>query len=430
MTSLDNSDATNPVGDKYAQISGQPDLPSTQAEHSPISEGLSKNVDTQSGKRVDRPSKFDPGLQTQPVQPEPAQEHPKPQPAKRDRYIGVVLLAILLIAGVAALLIRSLPWPSEPTPAPIVVNPTVPPPTASTVPSLTPAVTPTPEQIGDVYLAAVAARTSEDWPQAVDLFQQVYDRDPNYLDIQEQLGIAAARWGQKLIEQGDTARALAQLRNAARLSGSNKEVADLVARLDLYETARGAIERKEWLSAIDALKKLRAIQPDFLDSANQLTSAYLRYSDSVKRQDRQAALQACKDAVALKTGDSAAQACVNELTPPPPLAFNARVFEKPTDNAVRCGTVFESAIWGVVRNQKGLGIKGAIVQVQSADRKNTYKSKPTNSQGGFNIPGLGCTTWTIRLTYVPKEGELQAGSVSVELNGGRYSGAGVEFRQQ
>jgi hypothetical protein len=115
---------------------------------------------------------------------------------------------------------------------------------------------------------------------------------------------------------------------------------------------------------------------------------------------------------------------------PEALAFAARIFDRPTDAAVACGTAFESRIWGVVKDRNGRAIYQAVVQVSSADGKHGF-SKTTNSQGGFEVPGLGCTTWSVRLTSVPRApGGFQAPEVRVGLNGGRYSGAGVEFRQR
>ncbi|HEX5690223.1 MAG TPA: hypothetical protein VFX76_09485 [Roseiflexaceae bacterium] len=114
----------------------------------------------------------------------------------------------------------------------------------------------------------------------------------------------------------------------------------------------------------------------------------------------------------------------------PALVFATRIFDKPTDAAVACGTTFESRIWGVVKNRAGRGIGRAVVQVNSADGKNRYRAT-TNSQGGFDVPGLGCTAWIVRLLSVPgAPAGIQTSAVRVGLNGGRYTGAGVEFRQR
>jgi hypothetical protein len=113
-----------------------------------------------------------------------------------------------------------------------------------------------------------------------------------------------------------------------------------------------------------------------------------------------------------------------------PLAFSALIFDKPTDAAVACGTSFESRIWGVVKNQSGRGIGRAVVQVSSNDGRNRYRAT-TNSQGGFEIPGLGCTAWIVRLVSVPgAPAGIDAAALRVGVNGGRYTGAGIEFRQR
>ncbi|HEX5692208.1 MAG TPA: carboxypeptidase-like regulatory domain-containing protein [Roseiflexaceae bacterium] len=117
-------------------------------------------------------------------------------------------------------------------------------------------------------------------------------------------------------------------------------------------------------------------------------------------------------------------------TAAPALVFATRIFDKPTDAAVSCGTTFESRIWGVVKNRAGRGIGRAVVQVNSADGKNRYRAT-TNSQGGFEVPGLGCTAWIVRLVSVPgAPSGIQTSAVRVGLNGGRYTGAGIEFRQR
>ena len=95
-----------------------------------------------------------------------------------------------------------------------------------------------------------------------------------------------------------------------------------------------------------------------------------------------------------------------------------------------CGTSFESRIWGIVKDRGGRGLYRAVVEVHSADGKNRFRAQ-TNDQGGFELPGLGCTTWIVRLVSVPRApAGVQALELRVKLNGGRYSGAGVEFRQR
>jgi hypothetical protein len=127
----------------------------------------------------------------------------------------------------------------------------------------------------------------------------------------------------------------------------------------------------------------------------------------------------------------------NQKPPPPPTAtpeptpavqvFVGRVYSAPTDAAVQCGTMFESSIYGSIESSNGRGITGALVRVVSADGRNIYDV--TTGRGGvYNVGGLGCTTWSVRLISVPGA-KIQANSVAVNnLNGGRYTSAEVRYK--
>jgi hypothetical protein len=133
---------------------------------------------------------------------------------------------------------------------------------------------------------------------------------------------------------------------------------------------------------------------------------------------------------ATATSTSTPTPTARQVATPRPLVFAAQVVEQPNDAAVACGTAFDSRIWGVVKDRSGRGIFGAGVEIGSADGQHHYRST-TNDQGGFEIPGLGCTTWEIRLVDVPSaSGGVQAQALYVSLNGGRYSGAGIQFQQR
>jgi hypothetical protein len=123
----------------------------------------------------------------------------------------------------------------------------------------------------------------------------------------------------------------------------------------------------------------------------------------------------------------------NQGVPPTPAVqvFAGRVYSAPTDAAVQCGTVFDSSIYGSVEDANGRGISGARLRITSADGKNVYNIQ-TGRGGVYSVPGLGCTTWTVRLIGVPNApGGLQANAVTVSnLNGGRLTAAEVRFRQQ
>ncbi len=127
----------------------------------------------------------------------------------------------------------------------------------------------------------------------------------------------------------------------------------------------------------------------------------------------------------------------NQSPPPPPTAipeptaavqvFIGRVYSAPTDAAAQCGTAFESSIYGSIENGSGKGIAGALVRVTSADSRNSY-TLTTGRGGVYNLSGLGCTTWNVRLISVPKA-KIQANIVAVtNLNGGHFTSAEVRYK--
>lgn len=104
--------------------------------------------------------------------------------------------------------------------------------------------------------------------------------------------------------------------------------------------------------------------------------------------------------------------------------------EQAFDQNARCGAAFESTIWGSVEDRAGNGIGGAVVQVTSSDRQTSYRAS-TKADGSYSVPGLGCTTWVVRLVGLPNGQEFQANGVYIRtLNGGRASSVAVRFRQQ
>jgi hypothetical protein len=116
---------------------------------------------------------------------------------------------------------------------------------------------------------------------------------------------------------------------------------------------------------------------------------------------------------------------------PQPLVFIGRIYSSPTDKAIQCGTSFESSIYGSVENSAGGGISGARLRIASADGRNTFNV--TTRRGGiYSVPGLGCTTWTVRLLSVPNAPDgIRSNIVTVRnLNGGRFTAAEVRFKVQ
>lgn len=116
---------------------------------------------------------------------------------------------------------------------------------------------------------------------------------------------------------------------------------------------------------------------------------------------------------------------------PATVEFAGRVYSAPTDKAVQCGSTFDSSIYGSVEDTRGRGIAGARLRITSSDGRNTYNV--TTGRGGvYNVPGLGCTTWVVRLLSVPgAPNGISANRVTVSnLNGGKFTAAEVRFKMR
>jgi hypothetical protein len=113
-----------------------------------------------------------------------------------------------------------------------------------------------------------------------------------------------------------------------------------------------------------------------------------------------------------------------------PFAFVGRLVKVEVDAAVQCGTSFQSAVYGSVEHSSGKGIAEAVMRVTSADGRSTFDVR-TRSDGTYTVPGLGCTTWIVRLVSIPEPAGVQGNTVTVRgLNGGQHSAAEVRFRLQ
>src|SRR5262249_33012161 len=115
------------------------------------------------------------------------------------------------------------------------------------------------------------------------------------------------------------------------------------------------------------------------------------------------ALQLCQKAVALKVSDTTeASACVNRVTP-----LLGRRFSAHTDvtwpGSGNSGQ-FASCAAGFVRAKGGKGIKGAAVEVSNGPT-NKFRAT-TDIIGHYQLCGLGASTWSAVLIYIPGQSPL------------------------
>lgn len=363
-------------------------------------------------------------------------------------------------------------------------------PTPGALPTVTPIAAPT--AVASAALSSTAGTTSEsvlndarttleqaNYEAALEILIPLHERYPSDQRIASLLATSYKSLGEQILNQaqGNSAeiqRAFVQFGQGLDVAAddsairselqTNKDVTELLAKtataLDQLDSlvaikAKLSDQQAQVDTVVELLVQVAASRPAFIaalsskqlltaaDIAEKSGNAQRNLADQRKLWEQ--SLKLCtwlRDNLPANPPDSQVVSdCVNRvnkrLNPPPtstaaPLTkFTGLVTDIATDAAIRCGTQFSSSIYGSVENSSKRGLGGATIQVVSADGRNMFNVR-TGGNGTFTVPGLGCTTWYVRLVGVPAAlGKFTANRVQVSnLNGGQYTSARVLFRQQ
>jgi tRNA A-37 threonylcarbamoyl transferase component Bud32/outer membrane protein assembly factor BamD (BamD/ComL family) len=143
--------------------------------------------------------------------------------------------------------------------------------------------------LSSMYQRALDAAQSEEWPQAVNLLQQILKVDPDYSDAADRLAHAAhharlaalygeacralqdERWQEAVDELGEIVSLDAHYRDAAELltqAGISLAEFRTQERLaDFYSQGKAHYERKEWQAAETCFAQIAGIDPEYQDAA-------------------------------------------------------------------------------------------------------------------------------------------------------------------
>jgi tetratricopeptide (TPR) repeat protein len=149
----------------------------------------------------------------------------------------------------------------------------------------------TPEELENLYLAALEAFHLEKWQAAVDGFEKVEASQPGYEDTSEKLGLArralhevelAALYdgAAKLIEESKWQEAIDQLETLLKIDSGYRDARarltsakNMLQASDLYMQASEAMVTKKWNDAVRLLESLLTLAPNYQDAATKLTEA-------------------------------------------------------------------------------------------------------------------------------------------------------------
>ena len=171
------------------------------------------------------------------------------------------------------------------TPSPIS-TPVETDPESITNPDLPPTPTPGANQIAqDETLAQVQVlMDAEQWQEAIDRLHSLAELDPGYQTGLVSQMLFNAYYNQALAYEAanDIEEAAIALDEALRLRPENTNALDLQQAISLYKEGL-AQTGEDWDATIAVLTELFALDPDFLDTSEQLFLAYAGSGDSMRR---------------------------------------------------------------------------------------------------------------------------------------------------
>jgi len=267
------------------------------------------------------------------------------------------------------------------TPSPIS-TPVETDPESITNPDLPPTPTPGANQIAqDETLAQVQVlMDAEQWQEAIDRLHSLAELDPGY-----QTGLVGqmlfnAYYNQALAYEStkDIEGVIAALDEALRLRPENTNALQLQQATSLYREGL-AQQGEDWEGAIATFTELFALNPNFLDTPDQLFLAYAGYGDSVRRSNPcvaveryQLALQLERDPQVRAKLDDARLRCNGQTTVanadetpapqsggPTPTAISGQIAYTYFDNDL---TYHRTRFWDITNSVPGEAIADEALQ--------------------------------------------------------------------
>ncbi len=163
------------------------------------------------------------------------------------------------------------------------------------------------QQLEAEYTIGVTALKQKNWPRAIIAFEKVLELDPKYRDTRKKLAQAnrgleeqstesiASQFysnGMAAMNRREYPAALAALEKVRHFYPNYRDTEALIAKIEselqpnitpattlgnyyntLYQGARQAIERADWMQAVLKLEKLRVLKPDDQEIVNLLAQA-------------------------------------------------------------------------------------------------------------------------------------------------------------
>lgn len=148
----------------------------------------------------------------------------------------------------------------------------LPPPAVDAVP--TPS---TEERLQPLWVQVEVAWNRQAWPDAITALERIREIDPRNDEARERLAEAYYHDGLRLVEANDMEQAQARLDAAIRLNAGSSDLQKARRKVAMYMDGLDAYWVRDWARAVETLKRVYAIDPDFRDARAMLGQAYYDY---------------------------------------------------------------------------------------------------------------------------------------------------------
>lgn len=149
--------------------------------------------------------------------------------------------------------------------------------------------TPTPttaERLEPLWVQVEVAWNRQAWADAITALERIREIDPRNAEARQRLAQASYHRGLDMVAANQMDDALAYLDAAIRLDAANDDLQKARRKVAMYIEGLDAYWVRDWARAVETLKRVYAIDPDFRDARVMLGQAYFGYGVALQEERR------------------------------------------------------------------------------------------------------------------------------------------------
>ncbi len=157
----------------------------------------------------------------------------------------------------------------------------LPPPAADATPTPT-----TEERLSPLWVQVEVAWNRQAWSDAITALERIREIDPRNVQARQRLAEACYHDGLHLVSANEMEQAQARLDTAIRLDAGNSDLQKARRKVAMYMDGLDAYWVRDWARAVETLKRVYGIDPDFRDARVMLGQAYYGYGVELQEERR------------------------------------------------------------------------------------------------------------------------------------------------